>query len=375
MILMTLMTVTALSAEDSVPNQGFLHKGVVGKIVKYFDDTNKIEITRKPQFSFIGGPHYSSDTGFGVGLVAAGIYADNPQDTTLQPSNISIMADLTTSLFFKFGLDGLHLYSNDNKRINYSVSFTSYKTYYWGVGFKMARMSENKTKYLLLDLNFEADHEWRFGGNWLGGPLMSVNYVAARKIENPEIWGDQPTRFISAGVGGKIQYDSRDNYTAPTCGSRLELVQRVFPQWFGNSTHAFGETEVALNHYRTVWKGGVLAGRLHGVFSYGNTPWGMMPSLGGSRTMRGYYEGQYRDKCETDATIELRQHIKGRSGIVVWGGAGAVYPSFGGFNGRDILPTYGVGYRWEFKHLTNVRIDLGFGKGTWGVVLNINEAF
>ncbi len=53
------------------------------------------------------------------------------------------------------------------------------------------------------------------------------------------------------------------------------------------------------------------------MLTYGNTPWGMLATLGGSNTMRGYYDGQYRDKCEIDATVELRQHVYHRNGIVV----------------------------------------------------------
>ena len=40
-----------------------------------------------------------------------------------------------------------------------------------------------------------------------------------------------------------------------------------------------------------------------------------------------------------------------------------------------ILPNYGIGYRWEFKHRVNVRLDLGFGKHSPGFVFSINEAF
>ena len=34
--------------------------------------------------------------------------------------------------------------------------------------------------------------------------------------------------------------------------------------------------------------------------------------------MRGYYEGRYRDKHSLEATVELRQHVWKRNGIVVW---------------------------------------------------------
>ncbi|MDR0733882.1 MAG: hypothetical protein LBF08_07485 [Dysgonamonadaceae bacterium] len=42
---------------------------------------------------------------------------------------------------------------------------------------------------------------------------------------------------------------------------------------------------------------------------------------------------------------------------------------------KNMLVTYGIGLRWEFKHNVNLRIDYGFGKQTGGFVFNIGEAF
>ena len=91
--------------------------------------------------------------------------------------------------------------------------------------------------------------------------------------------------------------------------------------------------------------------------------------------MRGYYEGRYRDKNIIEGQIELRQHIKGRNGIVLWLGAAEVFPKFNKMRFDEILPNGGVGYRWEFKKKINVRLDCGFGKNGPGFLFNINEAF
>ena len=42
------------------------------KFLDYFNDANKEKKNKKFDFSVIGGPHYSSDTKLGLGLVAAG---------------------------------------------------------------------------------------------------------------------------------------------------------------------------------------------------------------------------------------------------------------------------------------------------------------
>lgn len=91
--------------------------------------------------------------------------------------------------------------------------------------------------------------------------------------------------------------------------------------------------------------------------------------------MRGYYEGRYRDKGEMDLTVELRQRVWRRIGIVTWVGAGTIFPKISEIDLHRILPNFGAGVRWEFKKNVNVRLDVGFGKGQTGFIFNINEAF
>ena len=60
----------SVTMEDSVPAKRSFFK----KFLDYFNDANKEKKNKKFDFSVIGGPHYSSDTKFGLGLVAAGLY-------------------------------------------------------------------------------------------------------------------------------------------------------------------------------------------------------------------------------------------------------------------------------------------------------------
>ena len=69
---------------DSLPKK----RSFFGKILNYFNDANKEKKNKKFDFSIIGGPHYSSDTKFGIGLVAAGLYRTDRNDSILPPSNV-----------------------------------------------------------------------------------------------------------------------------------------------------------------------------------------------------------------------------------------------------------------------------------------------
>ena len=82
------------------------------------------------------------------------------------------------------------------------------------------------------------------------------------------------------------------------------------------------------NGYTRVWKDAILATELYGEFNAAGTPWSMLARMGGSRRMRGYYEGQYNDNCMITFQAELRQRIWRRIGAVAWGGAGNVFHCF-----------------------------------------------
>ena len=206
------------------------------------------------------------------------------------------------------------------------------------------------------------------------GPMAVFDYIDGRDFEKPELWEGMSARTTNTSLGLSLLYDSRDFLTNAYQGYYLRIDQRFSPAFLGNK-YAFSSTELTTSYYHPVWKGGVLAGQFHTLLNYGNPPWGLMATLGSSYSMRGYYEGRYRDKCAMDAQIELRQHIWKRNGVAVWAGAGTVFPRFSDFTSKHILPNYGFGYRWEFKKRVNVRLDLGFGKHQTGFIFNINEAF
>lgn len=345
------------------------------KFVKYFERANKEKITKRPKFSFIGGPHYSRDTQFGIGLLAAGLYSTDPENTALTPSNVALYLDITTAGYLKVGVEGLHLYKQNKRRMDYGVAFNFSPTYYWGIGYDNAIEKTNASSYLMLQVRLHFDHLWEVGENLYVGPAFKVEWTTAKKLKKPEIWENQPINAAAFMVGAKFQYDSRDNYTAPTKGWLGDVLVAGYKNSPVHSSGEFASFEAKVCNFAPIWKGGVLASMAHVNFTLGNPPWCYMPMLGESGRLRGYYQGQYRDKQEFDVTFELRQHVYRRSGIAVWGGVGSVFPSFKNFHARYLLPTYGLGYRWEFKKNTNCRIDFGFGKKSWGFIFSMGEAF
>ncbi len=348
---------------------------LVNRLLAYFNDANKNRKHRKFDFSIIGGPHYSTDTKLGLGLVAAGLYRTDRRDSLLPPSNVSLFSDISTVGFYMLGIRGNNIFPKDRLRLDYTVYFYSFPSYFWGIGHDMGNDNANKSEMDRWQARIKASLIFRIADNLFAGPTAMYDYVRASGIERPDLYPGIGGSTSCAAVGLSLVYDSRDVLTNPHRGARIAVSHVFRPRCFGNSC-TFSTTDIAASCYGRVWTGGILAAELRGVFNRGDTPWAMTALLGGSNSMRGYYEGRYRDKNKLEAQAELRQHVWRRNGITAWVGAGNVFGRFGEIRARHILPNYGIGYRWEFKKDVNVRLDYGFGRsGQSGFLFNINEAF
>ena len=371
--------------EDHVSNFSITEKtdslkkkrNIVHKVIDYFRDSNKQNPDKKIDFGFIPGPHYSSTTGLGLGTLSTATYKSDFNDPDLPRSNASLYTDMTTGGFFSVGINGNHIFPKERFRLDYKVKLSTFTTSFWGIGFANGDNDNNETDYRRNKVYAMARFMFKLAPNTYLGPLVSYNFVQAKEIE-PEfahLWNNERKSFNAYTAGISFTYDSRDFILNAKKGFFLQLDQTFTPRFMGNSSRNFSSTEVTMAGYTHIWQGATLAAELHGKFNYGHTPWGLLSEIGTNDRMRGYYEGRYRDKNLAEGQIELRQHIKGRHGAVVWVGLANVFPTFDDIAWRKTLPNAGLGYRWEFKKGINIRIDYGLTKNGGGFIFNINEAF
>lgn len=353
-------------------------KRVVSSVIDYFGKANVPRTDGKLDVSFIGGPYYSSDTNFGIGIVAAGHYGIplyNADSSKMVMSDASLFLNVAVSGCLTVGARGTHVFKNDRRRINYITEFANDPRHFWGIGYDCGKNRKHFSDYDQISFSIKGSYEWRVWNNFFLGPMMRYDLISAKNVEYPEFWNGQKTSTSSLGIGAVVSLDSRDNMTAPKRGFLARVEFSYYPSFTARPAKSFTTLDISGSHYRPVWRGGVLAMRLHAMMTTGDAPWSMRATFGGSSSMRGYYFGQYRDKDEIDLTLELRQHVWRRSGAVVWIGAGTVFPKFTQMRWYKVLPNAGIGYRWEFKKNSNVRVDLGIGRGQTAFIFNINEAF
>ncbi|MEC4113014.1 BamA/TamA family outer membrane protein [Myroides pelagicus] len=360
---------THATVSDSLASK----KKFTERIISYFEEAKKDKSNKKFDISFIGGPSYSVDTKLGLGIVASGLYRLDKENMNLQPSAVSIYTNFTTSGFFSIGVENTTIFPEDKYRINYDMNFAFMPSKFYGIGFE-AGNNGLYTKYDEYRLSLKLDALRKVLNNTYIGATFSAQHFKADNFEIADMRPNDPINATAIGGGFIIQYDSRDFIPNPAKGWFLKYEQVFFTKALG-SNHNFGRTDITARTYQKVWEKGILAFDLNGSFNNGDVPWNMLSQIGGSRQMRGYFIGQFRDKKQINAQVELRQKIYNRHGIALWGGAGNVFENFNQFDWDKTLPAYGIGYRWEFKNRVNIRLDYGIGKGQSGFYFNINESF
>lgn len=348
-------------------------KNFFQKIKSYFDESNVEKEEKAFDVSFIGGPHYSSDTQLGLGVVASGLYRLDKDDKSISPSNISLYGDVTTLGFYAIGINSNTIFPKEKFRIDLTTFFASQPTKYWGVGYENARQDEY-TKYTGKEVVVKLNVLTKIAPNFYAGLIADYNYRNAQKFRDLTYLHGERTVSSYGGIGPSLSYDSRDFIPNPYKGIYAKIEYVIYPRLIGNR-NTISRSEAVFRTYKQVWDGGVLAFDSQGTFTSGTVPWNMMVMTGSSRLMRGYYEGRYRDRMFVGAQVELRQHVWRRNGVVLWAGAGNIFHDFDQFKMKQTLPTFGVGYRWEFKNRVNIRLDYGIGKGETSFYFNINEAF
>lgn len=360
---------------DSVPAKA--HNGIFKKIVNYFRDSNKQKPNKKIDFGFIPGPNYSATTGLGLGLLGTATYSADHTDPTLPRSNASVYSNMTTAGFFMVGLRGNHIFPHESFQLDYKVNLSTFSTSYWGMGYANADNDDNETDYRRNRINAMARFMVKLAPNTYIGPFVNYRVTQASDVNEDfsYLWQGQDKTIHNYTAGLSFTYDSRDFMLNASKGVFVQIDQTFTPRCFGNGKYNFSTTEATFATYGKLWKGAILAGELHGQFNYGHIPWSQLATVGSNDRMRGYYEGRYNDKNVIEGQVELRQHIKGRNGVVAWVTLANAFPDFKNIAWRYTLPNAGVGYRWEFKKRINIRVDYGFTRNGGGFIFNINEAF
>lgn len=194
-------------------------------------------------------------------------------------------------------------------------------------------------------------------------------------LTNNNITGQ--TGGIISGVGLVANRDSRDQVFYPAEGNFTDLVLYTNQKNLGSDFN-FTRFSIDAAQYIQLSENGILATNAFIDFVFGTPPFQQLAFIGGSKKMRGFFEGRYRDKKLWLLQAEYRQWIWKFIGATVFVGVGSVAPEIDDFTSRKIHYSFGSGLRFRVskKDKINLRLDAGFDENfNFLPYLTINEAF
>lgn len=376
-LLMLALVVTGLQAqqkETAVSNDStpVLTKKELKKLKK---------ANRNFHYNILGGPSYSPDFGLLVGGSALMTFSMAPQDTALRrsvvPAALAFMFDGGVNIFSKPQL----FFKHDRFRIFGKFSYKNTVENYYDIGYTTNRdyiRSDSTSRYRYSGVQINPWFLFRLGNtDFFAGPQIDINYdhftqPAQGLVDNESYQaagGDADGyKNFNSGIGFLLTYDSRDVPANAYKGIYLDFRGMMYHKIFGSNRN-FYRLELDYRQYKEVGKRKVIAWTAQTKNVFGkNIPLTQYALTGTPFDLRGYYQGQYRDKSSHIVMAEYRQmlntdqetwlkRIINHLGFVVWGGCGFMGPTPGKIEG--VLPNYGVGLRIEVQPRMNVRLDLG----------------
>ena len=325
-------------------------------------------------YSLVLFPTYTNEGSFGIGGIGAALFRLDRSDSLMPPSDLSLEGNASLRGFFYAGAYGTLYFPGRRSRLYYEVSFSQQNLDFWGICYDSChvRPPVSQTRWNVMALGY---YDYRVLKNFYIGAALDFSYNNAVKMADPAYLDGQRSSYILTGIGLSLQYDSRDYAQNPTQGLNLLLRQMVYPSFMGDAGRTLWRTTFTASYYQRLWRGAVLATELYAECNAKDMPWPLKESVGGYYRLRGYYQGRYMDNNLFSFQLELRQKLFWRVGLVAFGGFGSVFSSFQDWRADQLLPAYGVGLRFEFKHNLNVRLDCGWGREVFGVVFAIGESF
>ena len=343
-------------------------------ILTKLGSSETVDESKLIDWGVLPGPFVNPEQGFGIGVAAVGLYTPYDWQKGDPYSTVTVTSYGSTSGSYGLGLNNRTYLKNDKVRLLGEAWISHTPGYYWGIGSQAAENENNKVQYEGQRLQLSPKIAVEVAPNTYA--KLGWQWQSFSKVDGVEgdILPSEVADATSSGVLVGMEYDTRDFEPNPMRGQFLDV------EWIANrdSLGSDEDYDNLVANYRVYqqWSDTtIIAMEVYSQSIFGDAPWFDYAQLGDDQRMRGYYQGQYRDKHQLSTQVEIRHTIAGRHGVVGWLGAGNIAPTYHELFENSWLPTVGVGYRFAFKARINVRVDLGVGKDSTGFYFQINEAF
>lgn len=322
----------------------------------------------------------SIETDWSFGGAASFTFHLSKKDTATRTSNSQALILYSLQHQLVTAVNGSTYFPKEKYILNHQLSYSYFPDNFWGLG-KYAPDSAKesytfKQYYIYLHLMRNVGNNLFVGVLYEQQNLLGIKYQKGGLFDTEQIVGRNG--YLVSGLGLSFTYDNRNNAFSPDDGYFAQVYFNHFDKVIGSS-YNYTNVVVDLRLFKKIYKNQVLAMQ---AFSFSNigteVPLRSLASFGGSNSMRGYYDGRYRDKQQLVLQAEYRMPVYGRFGAVVFADMGDVGHTPTDFELNSLKYSYGGGVRFALdkKEKLNLRVDYGLAKGNnRGLYFQIGEAF
>ena len=344
-------------------------------------------------WSVLGGPSYTPEASFGVGGAVLASFRMNKQDTIYQRSFLPAGLNLSINGTIVVAGAGTFFFNENRFRIYMNYGYRNEPSHYYGKGFEKAENLErgdSTTRFHRSYFQLYPRFVWEVRPHFYLGGLFDLNYTKVSDV-NPVMEEDPyfqqfKRKYFNVGIGGLIQYDTRDDVATPTRGMLLGANFKLFGKYWGGA-YNYEIIELEYRQFKNVFRPrSTLAWIAKSQIGLGDIPFTELPTFGSPFDLRGYYMGKYRDKSMAYGIVEYR-HMFGspakyksgnfwaKCGFVAWVGTGTIGET--PFDWNKWKLNFGAGLRFQMQPGKNFRLDVGKEPGQPGmqVYMNMTEAF
>jgi hypothetical protein len=385
LVFLVLLVIIRPAQASSINDLNFNPAAVSKKTSKKRDPKNqpqKAQTSKPPkrgQLVLAPIPTTSPAVGAGLVLVAGYVFHLNEKDQKSPPSVVGVVGAFTSNGSRGGGVGG-RLYFDEN-RYQTTVAFGKGQINYdfFGIG----RLPNRPPISVPLHQEgrfFFGEFMRNVGKKIFIGPRYQHRRLSAR-LDGEAVAGgfvipDIDVQSTTAALGFHIQRDLRDSTFYPTKGSLFDFTGDFFDQSLG-SRRQYQHYKVSFNNYKSLNEKTILASRAMACSANQNVPFYDLCLYGTGNDLRGYTGGEFQNRRMFATQAEIRRLLKGRFGMVAFGGIGGIARRWNEFRSDQLLPAAGVGLRFtlEKKNHINYRIDWGVGRAGHTLVIGVGEAF
>lgn len=322
--------------------------------------------------------YYTPETRIGIGIMSYTMLKINKLDSNCRTSNIQNYASYTQNDQFTIENEWRLFAHHERFVFSGTIDYTRFPELFFGIGnqskvteselytFDLVKLQSKNLRQIKKNtfLGFQYDMQNLFNVKMKNKMMMHVEGVYG---------GDG---YVTSGLGPLFVFDSRNNVLNASKGLYAEAMLSVNNK--ATLSHFnYNTLLLDLRKYQTIKKRYTLALNAYSCFNFGDVPFRAMPVIGGSRLMRGFYRGRFRDNNLIVLQLESRIHLYKRFGMVLFAGMGQVSKKVNNFTLDGFKYNYGYGIRYKInkKENINLRLDMGLTEEGHGLYIVFAESF